>query len=382
MDLKESIQRVLREEVDDKKSKLLNLVKSNGLFVTSRLVGGYDNLQNILRGTEYLNRDVMMNTIKDYFTQPNRLQYLDLNEDLGLEHITLEKGNDYLITLSGLFKKGFEVIIYKKDADGDLEEIDERTISFEDDDDRQEPLLKTIHLYEIVDAIMERWSIEQDYVNESVKRIVKEDDSKQTKLKNKIDTIGIGNVIKLIGLDNIVKILDLDLNDVDTQLMLVKNFIYHTTLRDIEVSFLEVKNSASGGKIIKVYFTTQSNAGNIESFYGRVLCDELEELFPFRVVPSWEPVFATRNVKIFINTEKIKDDEESELNEKWSEKYKKSINCNNPKGFSQKAHCAGRKKEMKEEELTEKCWKGYTQKGMKTMFGKRYPNCVKKTKKR
>jgi hypothetical protein len=37
--------------------------------------------------------------------------------------------------------------------------------------------------------------------------------------------------------------------------------------------------------------------------------------------------------------------------------------------------------EMKEGELTEKCWKGYTQKGMKTMFGKRYPNCVKKTKK-
>ena len=32
------------------------------------------------------------------------------------------------------------------------------------------------------------------------------------------------------------------------------------------------------------------------------------------------------------------------VNEKWSKKYKKSINCNNPKGFSQKAHCAGRKK--------------------------------------
>ena len=29
---------------------------------------------------------------------------------------------------------------------------------------------------------------------------------------------------------------------------------------------------------------------------------------------------------------------------KWSEKYKKSIDCNNPKGFSQKAHCAGKKK--------------------------------------
>ena len=32
------------------------------------------------------------------------------------------------------------------------------------------------------------------------------------------------------------------------------------------------------------------------------------------------------------------------LNEKWSQKYKKSINCSNPKGFSQRAHCAGRKK--------------------------------------
>ena len=32
------------------------------------------------------------------------------------------------------------------------------------------------------------------------------------------------------------------------------------------------------------------------------------------------------------------------INEKWSQKYKKSIDCNNPKGFSQKAHCQGRKK--------------------------------------
>jgi hypothetical protein len=32
------------------------------------------------------------------------------------------------------------------------------------------------------------------------------------------------------------------------------------------------------------------------------------------------------------------------------------------------------------EVLDEKCWKGYEKKGMKTMFGKRYPNCVKKKK--
>jgi hypothetical protein len=40
---------------------------------------------------------------------------------------------------------------------------------------------------------------------------------------------------------------------------------------------------------------------------------------------------------------------QKEVTEKWSEKYKKSINCSNPKGFSQRAHCQGRKKHLKEE---------------------------------
>ena len=39
-----------------------------------------------------------------------------------------------------------------------------------------------------------------------------------------------------------------------------------------------------------------------------------------------------------------------------------------------------RRSDLYETELNERCWKGYTQKGMKTMFGKRYPNCVKKKK--
>ena len=41
-------------------------------------------------------------------------------------------------------------------------------------------------------------------------------------------------------------------------------------------------------------------------------------------------------------------EEDGELGEKWSEKYKRSIDCNNPKGFSQKAHCQGRKKDSNE----------------------------------
>jgi hypothetical protein len=35
---------------------------------------------------------------------------------------------------------------------------------------------------------------------------------------------------------------------------------------------------------------------------------------------------------------------EEDMKEDWSQKYKSDIDCDNPKGFSQKAHCAGKKK--------------------------------------
>jgi hypothetical protein len=82
--------------------------------------------------------------------------------------------------------------------------------------------------------------------------------------------------------------------------------------------------------------------------------------------------------------------------EEWTQKYKSSINCSHPKGFSQKAHCAGKKKHNESimmemvcedcgmcqthgdhENLDEACWKGYHKEGNKKMFGKTYPNCVK-----
>jgi len=39
--------------------------------------------------------------------------------------------------------------------------------------------------------------------------------------------------------------------------------------------------------------------------------------------------------------------------EEWSKKYKSSINCSHPKGFSQKAHCAGKKKHNESYEIME-----------------------------
>ncbi len=66
-----------------------------------------------------------------------------------------------------------------------------------------------------------------------------------------------------------------------------------------------------------------------------------------------------------------------------------SITDHEKGGVSEKCHkfmdevnkINSNKSEFKESEITEKCWAGYEQKGMKTMFGKKYPNCVKKSKK-
>jgi hypothetical protein len=43
------------------------------------------------------------------------------------------------------------------------------------------------------------------------------------------------------------------------------------------------------------------------------------------------------------------------ITEQWTQKYKKSINCSHPKGFSQKAHCAGKKKHNESVEMEMVC---------------------------
>ena len=106
---------------------------------------------------------------------------------------------------------------------------------------------------------------------------------------------------------------------------------------------------------------------------------------------------ARRTCDAWVTGGPLADKEAQEpLAEKWSQKYKSSINCSHPKGFSQKAHCAGKKKHNESVEmemvcedcgmcethennqnLDEACWKGYHKEGMKELFGKRVPNCVK-----
>jgi hypothetical protein len=87
------------------------------------------------------------------------------------------------------------------------------------------------------------------------------------------------------------------------------------------------------------------------------LYDIILHTFPFIYVDNNHKIIAKRT-KIEVSDDdynsikELKEDDGESLDEKWSEKYKKSIDCNNPKGFSQKAHCQGRKKSENTESTT------------------------------
>ena len=68
-----------------------------------------------------------------------------------------------------------------------------------------------------------------------------------------------------------------------------------------------------------------------------------------------------------------------EASKKKTERLRKMKEASDPQAGKAAPYGSGyAPMQQNEDLLNEKCWKGYTQKGFKTMFGKKYPNCVKK----
>jgi DNA-directed RNA polymerase subunit RPC12/RpoP len=209
-------------------------------------------------------------------------------------------------------------------------------------------------------------------LQEQIRKILKEETTLQKNLMGLFKNQGVEVATAAVGgFDNFAKILNLNLDDIDTQEMLVKNFINYTKVDDVEVLFIEVRTSSSGNRIIKIYLETDDPAANIDSWYGNTMCDYMNnKLFPFIVKPTWTPSFAWKGAKIFLDVEIVNEEEDQEeITEKWSEKYKKSINCSNPKGFSQKAHCAGKHKKNEIDEYA-RTLKNARQQGVGLRFPK------------
>ena len=47
----------------------------------------------------------------------------------------------------------------------------------------------------------------------------------------------------------------------------------------------------------------------------------------------------------------VEEGSREDTHEKWSQKYKDSIDCDNPKGFSQRAHCQDKAKRNENADL-------------------------------
>lgn len=71
--------------------------------------------------------------------------------------------------------------------------------------------------------------------------------------------------------------------------------------------------------------------------------DNLEDWVKAKLNHACDYVATVRDYLKFYRDEKEAGTPDNQIDEKWTNKYKKSINCSNAKGFSQKAHCRARK---------------------------------------
>ena len=155
--MKDIIRKILKEEASSKQSKLLEYINQNGVLTTIKLLGGLDNLNRQLKEINWLNRDIMVNTIIDVCKEKGGFSM----GELGLEEIKLNESNGLLRQLSFIDKNGIEIVTYEKDDDGNYDEEPSDWLSFNYDSKFRNGkyALETIHLYEIFDAVIEQYFI-------------------------------------------------------------------------------------------------------------------------------------------------------------------------------------------------------------------------------
>lgn len=132
-------------ELTNLQKKLLSLIDKNGLATTSVMVGGYDVLRTILKGVNFLTKDLMLKTIYEVC---NELGSFSL-EYLGLEPIVMSKNENTITKLEVIYSERSIVVTY---LSGGVY-VNDYLIKNSDID--------TIHLYEIVDALMDQYENNQ-----------------------------------------------------------------------------------------------------------------------------------------------------------------------------------------------------------------------------
>jgi hypothetical protein len=133
--------------------KLLKMINNGGFLTAIRSVGGYGNLRKIMKGTDYLSKDVMVSTIKEVLEGKGSLGLYEL----GLNPITIRTIGNEEHRIEVISDNGLWIDVYV-DYDNDDDPIDGYSLSYED--------IKRNDLFELFDSIIEYYEDYSDDEND------------------------------------------------------------------------------------------------------------------------------------------------------------------------------------------------------------------------
>lgn len=132
--------------------KLLKMINNGGFLTAIRSVGGYGNLRKIMKGTDYLSKDVMISTIKEVLEGESG--HISLFE-LGLNPITIRTIGNEIHNIEVISDNGLWIDVYVDyDEDDGDDPIDGYSLSYED--------IKRNDLFELFDGIIEYYEIDDN----------------------------------------------------------------------------------------------------------------------------------------------------------------------------------------------------------------------------
>ena len=180
-------------------------------------------------------------------------------------------------------------------------------------------------------------------------------------------------------------------NDRGLKIPVRNDRFYDKAMRSTKKNGLPFKDAIFNGKSVEKVkpFTPQSNLGKTLGKAGDKATEtakKFQQAGRKTFKKYGAPAYVGANVGYFLGRQDEKDAQKKKNRGETPAKNEKGDEPATPATPVKQPTLKGtvRKEEFSDwrTDLEEKCWPGYEKKGMKTMFGKRYPNCVKKSKKK
>jgi hypothetical protein len=337
----ENISTKLYRTLSDKQKELLNKISINGWDIVQANSGGHKCITNI-SGLSYLYRN---NPVKFEMNTPDEvkpiLNYLGTNKfvnDLQYKYNKFGSLSDKQIeaAMKIIEKENQSIGSEGEEKEPEIRTYVELTKAIQrefvrvlnDEIEKQNTITESLRKKKVISEAKDPFKLSkkeiEGYINSGKKQMGYSEDEVKEEIEHIIKSIkSLPEEIKLF---RIIKADDR--KDIDTD---KPGDHYAKNKKDL----LDSHSFADG---------TGDNSFMITVLAPKNLVDFKETLHNNLLYPNENEITLKnkgKGVKI-VSIRKISN--KKEVNEKWSQKYKKSINCSNPKGFSQRAHCQGKKK--------------------------------------